>query len=95
MTKKNDYSNVPKIYLDQETMVEYTDAVVGHAIGTTAHKPEFTKRTMYTDLSDAELCQMEKEYMTEVIQIVNENSSAGFKSTIQDIDRYVNWVERS
>ena len=95
VTKKNDYSKVPKIYLDPESMVEYTDAVVGHAPGTFAHSPEFTRRVMYTDLSDSELCQMEKEYMTEVIQIVNANSSAGFKSTIQDINAYVNWVERS
>lgn len=95
VTKKNDYSKVPKIYLDQETMVEYTDTVVGHAAGASAHKPQFSKRTMYTDLSDAELCQMEKEYMTEVIQIVNATDSAGFKSTIQDINSYVNWTERS
>ena len=95
VTKKNDYSKVPKIYLDPESMVEYTDAVVGHAVGTSANPPEFTRRTMFTDLSSAELCQMEKEYMTEVIQIVNANSSAGFKSTIQDINTYVNWVERS
>ena len=95
VTVKNDYSKVPKIYLDPDSMVEYTEATVGLAIGTFAHKPEFTRRTMYTDLSSAELCQMEKEYMTEVIQIVNANSSAGFKSTIQDINTYVNWVERS
>ena len=94
VTKMNDYSKVPKVYLDQETMVEYTDAVVGDTVGTTAHPPEFTRRIMYTDLTEAELCQMEKEYMTEVIQIVNENSSAGFKSTIQEINSYVNWVER-
>ena len=91
---KNDYSKVPKIYLDPDSMVEYTDAVVGNAINVNAHSPEFTRRTIYTDLSSAELCQMEKEYMTEVIQIVNANSSAGFKSTIQDINTYVNWVER-
>ena len=95
VTKKNDYSKVPKIYLDPESMVEYTEATVGLAIGTMAQPPEFTRRTMFTDLSSAELCQMEKEYMTEVIQIVNANSSAGFKSTIQDINTYVNWVERS
>ena len=94
VTVKNDYSKVPKIYLDPDSMVEYTDAVVGNAINVVAHSPEFTRRTIYTDLSSAELCQMEKEYMTEVIQIVNENSSAGFKSTIQDINAYVNWVER-
>ena len=94
VTKKNDYSKVPKIYLDQETMVEYTDTTVGDTTGTSAHKPSFTRRTIYTDLSEEELCQMEKEYMTEVIQIVNENSSAGFQSTIKDIDVYVNWVER-
>ena len=95
VTVKNDYSKVPKLYLDPDSMVEYTDAVVGHAAGTNAHSPMFDRRSGYTDLSDAELCQMEKEYMTEVIQIVNANSSAGFKSTIQDIDSYVNWVERS
>lgn len=95
VTVKNDYSKVPKIYLDPESMVEYTEATVGTTVGTTAHTPLFTRRTMYTDLTDAELCQMEKEYMTEVIQIVNDNSSAGFKSTIQDIDTYINWVERS
>ena len=90
-----DYSKVPKIYLDPDSMVEYTDAVVGNAVNVNAHSPEFTRRTIYTDLSSAELCQMENEYMTEVIQIVNANSSAGFKSTIQDINTYVNWVERS
>lgn len=95
VTVKNDYSKVPKIYLDPDSMVEYTDAVVGNAINVNAHSPEFTRRTIYTDLSSAELCQMEKEYMTEVIQIVNANSSAGFQSTIQDIDTYINWVERS
>ena len=95
VTKKNDYSKVPKIYLDQETMVEYTDVVVGHAAGATAHFPGFTRRTIYTDLSEAELCRMEKEYMTEVVQIVNATDSAGFKSTIQDINAYVNWAERS
>ena len=94
VTKKNDYSKVPKIYLDPESMVEYTEATVGTTVGTTAQPPEFSRRSMFTDLSDAELCQMEKEYMTEVIQIVNENSSAGFKSTIQDVNTYVNWVER-
>ena len=95
VTVKNDYSKVPKIYLDPESMVEYTEATVGTTVNTKAHAPLFTRSTMYTDLTDAELCQMEKEYMTEVIQIVNENSSAGFKSTIQDIDTYINWVERS
>ena len=95
VTKKNDYSKVPKIYLDPESMVEYTEATVGTTVGTMAQSPEFSRRSMFTDLSDAELCQMEKEYTTEVIQIVNENSSAGFKSTIQDINTYVNWVERS
>lgn len=95
VTVKNDYSKVPKIYLDPESMVEYTEAVVGHGIGANAQEPEFSKRVMYTDLSDAELCQMEKEYMTEVIQIVNANSSAGFKNSIQNITTYVNWVERS
>ena len=75
-------------------MVENTQAVVGHPPNVGASAPQFTRR-IYTDLSDAELCQMEKEYMTEVIQIVNANSSAGFQSTIQDIDTYVNWVERS
>lgn len=94
VTVKNDYSKVPKIYLDPDSMVEYTEAVVGDTVDTTAHPPQFTRRTMYTDLTEAELCQMEKEYMTEVIQIVNENSSAGFKSTIQEINSYVNWVER-
>ena len=95
VTVKNDYSKVPKLYLDPDSMVEYTQAVVGHPPNVGASKPQFTRRTIYTDLSDAELCQMEKEYMTEVIQIVNANSSAGFQSTIQDIDTYVNWVERS
>ena len=95
VTKKNDYSKVPKIYLDPESMVEYTEATVGTTVGTMAQSPEFSRRSMFTDLSDAELCQMEKEYITEVIQIVNENSSAGFKSTIEDINSYVNWAERS
>lgn len=95
VTIKNDYSKVPKIYLDPESMVEYTEATVGTTVGTRAQSPEFSRRSMFTDLSDAELCQMEKEYMTEVIQIVNANSSAGFKSTIQDINSYVNWAERS
>ena len=95
VTVKNDYSKVPKLYLDPDSMVEYTQAVVGHPPNVGASEPQFTRRTIYTDLSDAELCQMEKEYMTEVIQIVNANSSAGFQSTIQDIDTYVNWVERS
>ena len=94
VTVRKDYSKVPKIYLDPDSMVEYTEAIVGNAITVGANSPQFTKRSMYTDLSDAELCQMQKEYMTEVIQIVNANSSAGFKSTIQDIDSYVNWVER-
>lgn len=94
VTVRNDYSKVPKIYLDPDSMVEYTEATVGFAISTTVHQPEFSRRSMFTDLPDAELCQMEKEYMTEVIQIVNENSSAGFKSTIQEINTYVNWVER-
>ena len=94
VTVRNDYSKVPKIYLDPDSMVEYTEATVGFAISTTAHQSEFSRRSLFTDLSDEELCQMEKEYMTEVIQIVNENSSAGFKSTIQDINTYVNWVER-
>ena len=95
VTVKNDYSKVPKIYLDPDSKVEYTEAVVGRPPNVGASEPQFTRRTIYTDLSDAELCQMEKEYMTEVIQIVNANSSAGFKPTIQDIDTYVNWVERS
>ena len=95
VTVKNDYSKVPKIYLDPESMVEYTEATVGTTVRTKANTPLFTRNAMYTDLTDAELCQMEKEYMTEVIQIVNDNSSAGFKSTIQDIDTYINWVERS
>ena len=95
VTVKNDYSKVPKIYLDPESMVEYTEANVGATANTTAHAPLFTRNDMYTDLTDAELCQMEKEYMTEVIQIVNDNSSAGFKSTIQDIDTYINCAERS
>lgn len=95
VTVKNDYSKVPKLYLDPDSMVEYTQAVVGRPPNVGAIQPEFTRRIMYTDLSDAELCQMEKEYMTEVIQIVNANSSAGFKSTIQDINSYVNWAERS
>ena len=95
MTVKNDYSKVPKLYLDPDSMVEYTQAVVGHPPNVGASAPQFTRRIIYTDLSDAELCQMEKEYITEVIQIVNANSSAGFQSTIQDIDTYVNWVERS
>ena len=95
VTVKKDYSKVPKLYLNPDSMVEYTEAVVGHAIGVSARKPYFTRVGISTDLTDAELCQMEKEYMTEVIQIVNDNSSAGFKSTIQDIDTYVNWVERS
>lgn len=91
---KKDYSKVPKLYLNPDSMVEYTEAVVGHATGISAHKPYFTRVGIFTDLTDAELCQMEKEYMTEVIQIVNENSSAGFKPTIQEINKYVNWVER-
>ena len=95
VTVKNDYSKVPKLYLDPDSMAEYTQAVIGHPPNVGASAPQFTRRTIYTDLSDAELCQMEKEYMTEVIQIVNANSSAGFQSTIQDIDTYVNWVERS
>lgn len=95
VTVKNDYSKVPKIYLDPDSMVEYTEAVVGYSAGTNAHAPQFTRRVLHTDLSDAELCQMEKEYMTGVIQNINYSSSAGFKSTIQDIDTYVNWVERS
>ena len=95
VTVKNDYSKVPKLYLNPDSMVEYTEAVVGHAIGVSAHKPSFTRVGISTDLTDAELCQMEKEYMTEVIQIVNENSSAGFNPTIQEINKYVNWVERS
>ena len=94
VTVKKDYSKVPKLYLNPDSMVEYTEAVVGHAIGVSAHKPSFTRVGIHTDLTDAELCQMEKEYMTEVIQIVNENSSAGFKPTIQEINKYVNWVER-
>ena len=95
VTVKNDYSKVPKIYLDPESMVEYTDAIVGNAATNTAGLPSFNRIYTYTDLSDAELCQMEKEYMSEVIQIVNENSSAGFKSTVQEVNTYVNWVERS
>lgn len=95
VTIKNDYSKVPKIYLDPDSMVEYTEAVVGYAINVNVESPQFSRRIIYTDLSSEELCQMEKEYITEVIQIVNENSSAGFKSTIQDINTYVNWVERS
>ena len=95
VTVKNDYSKVPKLYLDPDSMVEYTQAVVGRPPNVGASEPQFTRRIIYTDLSDAELCQMEKEYMTEVIQIVNANSSAGFQSTIQDIDTYVNWAERS
>ena len=95
VTVKKDYSKVPKLYLNPDSMVEYTEAVVGHAIGVSAHKPYFTRVGLSTDLTDAELCQMEKEYMTEVIQIVNENSSAGFNPTIQEINKYVNWVERS
>lgn len=95
VTVKNDYSKVPKIYLDKDSMVEYTEAVVGRSAGSKAHAPQFNRRSLYTDLSDAELCQMEKEYMTGVIQNINYSSSAGFKSTIQDIDTYVNWVERS
>lgn len=95
VTVKNDYSKPPKIYLDPESKVEYTEAVVGLTINFCAHEPLFTRRTIYTDLTDAELCQMEKEYMTEVIHIVNENSSAGFKPTIQEVTKYVNWVERS
>ena len=94
VTVKNDYSKVPKLYLDPDSMVEYTQAVVGHPPNVGASGPQFTRRIIYTDLSDAELCQMQKEYITEVIQIVNENSSAGFKSTIQDVNTYVNWVER-
>lgn len=95
VTIKNDYSKVPKLYLDPDSMIEYTEAVVGHSAGADAHDPQFSRKTIYTDLSDTELCQMEKEYMTGVIQNVNYSSSAGFKSTIQDIDTYVNWVERS
>lgn len=95
VTVKNDYSKVPKIYLDPDSMVEYTEAVVGYAINVVAESPQFSRRSMYTDLSSTELCQMEKDYMSEVIQIVNANSSAGFKSTVQDINTYVNWVERS
>lgn len=95
VTVMNDYSKVPKIYLDPNSMVEYTEAVVGYAINVGAHMPQFSRRSIYTDLSSTELCQMEKEYMSEVIQIVNANSSAGFKSTVQDINTYVNWVERS
>ena len=95
VTVYKDRSKVPKIYLDPDSMVEYTEAVVGYAVNVGAQMPQFTRRNIYTDLSSTELCQMEKEYRTEVIQIVNENSSAGFKSTIQDINTYVNWVERS
>lgn len=95
VTVKNDYSKVPKIYLDPESMVEYTDAIVGYTVGNHASLPSFNRIYTYTDLSDAELCQMKKEYMSEVIQIVNENSSAGFKSTVQEVNTYVNWVERS
>lgn len=95
VTVKNDYSKVPKIYLNPGSMTEYTKTAVGYAADTYASTPMFERRSGYTDLSDAELSQMEKEYMTEVIQIVNANSSAGFKPTIQDINTYINWAERS
>ena len=94
VTVKNDYSKVPKIYLNPGSMTEYTDTIVGYAADTYVYDPMFVKTTEYTDLSDAELCQMEKEYRTEVLQIINSKYYKIYDTNIQKINTFINWVEK-
>ena len=94
VTVKNDYSKVPKIYLDPDSMVEYTDAVVGHAVGTNAVSPSFSIGEIYTDLTQTELDQMNVKYTSEVLQIINSKYSKVYDPNIPIINTFVNWEER-
>ena len=94
VTVKNDYSKVPKIYLDPDSMVEYTEARVGSAVDTYASSPTFSIGEIYTDLTQTELDQMNVEYWSEVLQIINSKYSKQYDTNIPIINTFVNWEER-
>ena len=94
VTIKNDYSKVPKIYLDPDSMVEYTEARVGSAVDTYAVSPSFSIGEIYTDLTQTELDQMNVEYTSEVLQIINSKYSKVYDPNIPIINTFVNWEER-
>ena len=94
VTVKNDYSKVPKIYLDPDSMVEYTEARVGSAVDTYASSPTFSIGDICTDLTQTELDQMNVEYWSEVLQIINSKYSKQYDTNIPIINTFVNWEER-
>ena len=94
VTVKNDYSKVPKIYLDPESMVEYTEARVGSTVDTYAGSPSFSIGEIYTDLTQTELDQMNVKYTSEVLQIINSKYSKVYDPNIPIINTFVNWEER-
>ena len=94
VTIKNDYSKVPKIYLDPDSMVEYTEAVVGYTVDTYAVRPSFSIGDICTDLTQTELDQMNVEYTSEVLQIINSKYSKVYDPNIPIVNTFVNWEER-
>ncbi len=94
VTVYKDRSKVPKIYLDPETMVEYTEANIGYASTTYASSPLFSVRSISTDMTQTELDQMEIEYHSEVLQIINSKYSKVYDPNIPIINTFVNWEER-
>ena len=94
VTVNNDRSKVPKIYLDPDSMVEYTEARVGSAADTYASSPSFSIGEIYTDLTQTELDQMNVEYWSEVLQIINSKYSKQYDTNIPIINTFVNWEER-
>lgn len=94
VTIKNDRSKVPKIYLDPDSMVEYTEARVGNAANTDASSPTFSIWDICTDLAQTELDQMNIEYTSEVLQIINSKYSKVYDPNIPIINTFVNWEER-
>ena len=94
MTIKNDYSKVPKIYLDPDSMVEYTETAVGYTVDTYAVSPSFSIGEICTDLTQTELDQMNVEYWSEVLQIINSKYSKQYDTNIPIINTFVNWEER-
>ena len=94
VTIKNDYSKVPKIYLDPDSMVEYTETAVGYTVDTYAVSPSFSIGEICTDLTQTELDQMNVEYTSEVLQIINSKYSKVYDPNIPIINTFVNWEER-
>ena len=75
-------------------MVEYTEARVGSAADTYAVSPSFSIGEICTDLTQTELDQMNVEYWSEVLQIINSKYSKQYDTNIPIINTFVNWEER-